>query len=167
MLYLYPYPHPGIFTFTRVYPYPGYCATGVQHLKELRVRAIPRVWFGTYPTEHNIFTYRSSGTGNTSGMARYVPHRTQPFYLQKFRVRVWKSYRTHRTRALTRAFLTAYTYLGYCATGVQNLQQVRDTGVNVVQKLRKFRYRQYPGKYPGCVWFCTYPTEHNLGNSLI
>ena len=29
MLYPYPYPHPGI--FTRAYPYPGYCATGVQN----------------------------------------------------------------------------------------------------------------------------------------
>ena len=36
MLYPYPYPHPDI--FTRAYPYPGYCATGVQNLHKFRVR---------------------------------------------------------------------------------------------------------------------------------
>ena len=36
MLYPYPYPHPDI--FARAYPYPGYCATGVQNLHKFRVR---------------------------------------------------------------------------------------------------------------------------------
>ena len=36
MLYPYPYPHPGM--FKRAYPYPGYCATGVQKLQKFRVR---------------------------------------------------------------------------------------------------------------------------------
>ena len=54
-----PYPHPII--FTRAYPYPGYCATGVQNLQEFRARVMPRVLFCTYPTEHNVFTHRSSG----------------------------------------------------------------------------------------------------------
>ena len=70
MLYRYPYPHPGIFT---AYPYPEYSATGAQNIQEFRVRAIPRVWFCTYPTEHSLLT------------------------LQKFRVQVRQSYRTHRS----------------------------------------------------------------------
>ena len=65
---------------------------------------------------------------------------------QKFRVRVWKCYRTHRS-------------FGYCGTGVQNSQKFRagikmlyttgcteltevpGTGINVVQNLHKIRVR--------------------------
>ena len=50
------------------------CSYIVRNLRELRVRVIPRVWFCTYPTDHNLF-------------------------LQKFRARVWRSYRIHRSCA--------------------------------------------------------------------
>ena len=89
---------------------------------------------------------------------------------KKFRVRVREYYRTHRSS-------------GYCGTGVQNSQKSRagikmlypylgycghrrtevpGTGMNVLQNLHKFFVGKYPGKIPR-VWFCTYPTEHNLG----
>ena len=106
MLYPYPYPHPGI--FTGAYPYPGYCATSVQNLQKFRVR-VPRVWFCTYLTEHNLFTH-----------------------VQKFRVgiRMWYRYPNPHPGMFKRA----YTYPGYCATDVQNLQEFR---------VRVWMYRTY------------------------
>ena len=108
--------------------------------------------------------------------------------LKKFRVRVWKCYRTHKSS-------------GYCGTGVQNsekfragtknavpvsrvlwygayrayrssgygyecrteLTEVPGTGMNVllIENFLKFFLGYYPGKIPR-VWFGTYPTEHNL-----
>ena len=102
---------------------------------------------------HNLLA-EVPGTGNTPGMVLSVPYRTQPFRLpkfrvrvrmkvlqnsQKFRVRVWKSYRTHRksregirmlystrTRPRPRVFhKRAYPYSGHCATGEQNLEKFR------------------------------------------
>ena len=112
-LYFYPYPHPGI--LTRAYPYPGYCATGVQNLlgtgmnvvhnlQRFRVQVIPRVWFCKYSTKLNRFTYVCSVYEYFQ--VRVIPcvwfctcpteYRTQPFHVRKFRVRVWRSYKTHK-----------------------------------------------------------------------
>ena len=62
---LYPYPYPGI--FTRAYPYPGYCATGVQTYRS-----------SGYGYECCTELTEVPGTGNTTGMVLYVPYRTQP-----------------------------------------------------------------------------------------
>ena len=35
----------------------------VHNLQKFRARVIPRVWLCTSPTEHNVFTCRSSGYG--------------------------------------------------------------------------------------------------------
>ena len=69
MLYQNPYPHP--FFFQMAYPFPGYCAAGVQNSQKSRVqvlisyriyrssgtgitREIPRVWFCRYHSKHNL-----------------------------------------------------------------------------------------------------------------
>ena len=131
------------------------------------------------------------GTGNTPGMVLYVPYRTQTFSItevqsagmevlrnsQKFRVRVWKSYRTEvqsegmevlqnsqQFRVGTRTlylypyphpgiFTRPYPYPGHLPTGA-DLTEVAGTGMNVVHNLQNFRVRVIPR-----VWFCTYHTE--------
>ena len=77
--------------------------------------------------------------------------------LQKFRARVRKCYRTHRSSGyVPRAYTThrtselaevpgrykmLYPYPGYLWHGRGELTQVPGTGMNVVQKLQKFRVR--------------------------
>ena len=105
--------------------------------------------------------------------------------LQKFRVRVWKCYRTHRSSGWTQKMM--YPYPGYCGTGRTELIEVSGTGMNVLhnpqtfrvymkvlQNLQKFRVlwhgrtelTEVPGRYknavpvPRVLWhWCTELTE--------
>ena len=66
MLYPYRYPHPII--FTRAYPYPGYCATGILNLKKLR--------YGYYPGKY--LGYGSARTlQNTTAQTCYQVYRIE------------------------------------------------------------------------------------------
>ena len=61
-----PYPHPII--FTRAYPYPGYCATGILNLKKLR--------YGYYPGKY--LGYGSARTlQNTTAQTCYQVYRIE------------------------------------------------------------------------------------------
>ena len=71
---LYPYLYPHLVIFKRDTRIPGIvprayrtCRSSgmhvVQNLQNFRVRVIPRVWLRAYPTEHNLFTYRSARYG--------------------------------------------------------------------------------------------------------
>ena len=128
ILYPYPYPHPGI--FTRAYPYPGYCAMGVQNLQKFRVRVIPRVWFCKYPTvypaEHNFFTCKSSGHGYGSLTELAEVPFTGMEVLQnshKFSVGIRMLY--PHPYPYPCILKRAYPYPGYCGTGEQNLHKFR------------------------------------------
>ena len=71
----------------------------------------------------------------------YVPYRTQPFHLQKFRVPVWKSFRAHRS-------------YGYGYGSLAELQEVPITGMEVFLRTQKFRVgirtlHPYPHPHPG------------------
>ena len=99
---------PGI--VTKVYPYPGYCATVLQKSQKFWVR----VW-GSYRT------YRSSG---------YGPEVLQNS--QKFRV-LW-----HGRAELTYVIKIIYPYPGYLRHWRTELQEVPGSGMNVLQNLQKF-----------------------------
>ena len=98
---------------------PGVCATDVQNLRKFRLRILPRVWFCTYPAEHNFFTFRnsvpgtgevwkSSGTHKFSGTGMHVLQNSH-----KFRVgAVYECCTRTRTYTRTRVFKRAYPYPG-------------------------------------------------------
>ena len=92
--------------------------------------------------------------------------------MQKFRVRVWKCYRAHRSSARVQKVL--YPYLGYCGTGrteltevpgagnkcPTELPEVPGTGMKVKQSTQKFRVlwrgrtertTEAPGRYQNAV----------------
>ena len=100
--------------------------------------------------------------------------------------RVWKSHRTHRSCGHGYGSLTELThvlgrYVYKCCTrtpvilwhGRTELTKLPGTGINVQNsrssghgcecrtELADFPVRVIPGKIPR-VWFCTYPTEHNV-----
>ena len=65
---------------------------------------------------------------------------------QKFRVRVWKYYRTSRSRARVRKCYRSSRSFGYCGTGIQNLTEVPGRYENAVPVPRVFvalTYRTY------------------------
>ena len=107
---------------TKVYPYPGYCATALQKSQKFRVR----VW-GSY------ITYRSSAYGTevlqNSQEFRVLWHGrtelTYVIYVPVPWVFVALAYRTSR--------ISGYGY--DCRT---ELPEVPGTGMNVLQNLHKF-----------------------------
>ena len=148
-------------------------------------------------------TYRSSGhgyecrteltevpgSGNTPGMVLYVPYRTQPFHKvpgtgmeflqnsQKFRVRVWKSYITHRnsrqvyescTRTRTRTWVLTRGHTRTPGIVPRAYRTYRSSGYGYAcrTELTEGQVRVIPGKIP-LAWFCTCPTDHNLVTSYI
>ena len=62
-----------------------------------------------------------------------------------------------RTRTRTRVFLQGLPVPRVLCHGRTELTQVPGTGMNVVQNLQQFRARVTLR-----VWFCAYPTEHNI-----
>ena len=64
---------------------------------------------------------------------------------QKFKVRVWMSYRTNRSSGTGMKVLRNFQKFRVLWHGCTELTEVPGTGVNVLQNLQKFRVRVLPG----------------------
>lgn len=120
MLYPHQNPHPGI--FKKVYPYPGYCATGEHKLTEVPARVVPGEKTRVCTMQHTTLTFTELTEVHRTGMEvlqnsdgslpepTEVPGRYTTVVKYPYPYPHSLFFKGH-TR----------TYSGYCATGVHNV----------------------------------------------